>query len=96
MIDRESLVVRREGWLSAKIQADLVMMSAESNNYLSLNGCGEHIWELLAAPRRVNEICRLLASQYEVDPGAAEPEVLAFLEQLRVQKAIDVVPTATA
>ena len=95
MIDRESLIVQHEGWLSASIQEDLVMMSMENDFYLSLHGCGERIWQLLASPRCVNEICNILAIEYVIDPCTAEPEVISFLEQLCAQKAIDVLPATT-
>lgn len=96
MIDSESLVVQRAEWLSSKIQDDLIMMSTESDFYLSLNGCGERIWELLASPLRVTDICRILASEYAIEADAAEPQVISFLDQLLSQKAIDVLPATTA
>jgi hypothetical protein len=91
-MDDASLVVRRDAWLATQIDDVLIMMSAENNVYLSLTGAGARIWELLASPHNVMELCQLLADEYAIDAEKAHPEVRAFLEQLLVQKAIDVLP----
>lgn len=93
-MDDASLFVRRDAWLATQIDDALIMMSVENNVYLNLTGAGARIWELLARPRSVMELCQLLANEYAVDAEKAHPEVRAFLEQLLVQKAVDVLPPA--
>jgi hypothetical protein len=91
-----SLIVRREGWIAAWVGENLIMMHAESRFYLNLTGSGSRIWELLESSRSVSDLCEALGREFDIEPDAARPEVLAFLEQLLLRKAIDVHPTPLA
>ena len=90
------LIARREGWIAAWVDENLIMMHAESKFYLNLTGSGGRIWELLESPRSVLDLCETLGREFEIEPDAARPEVLAFLDQLLLRKAIDVHPRALA
>jgi hypothetical protein len=85
-----SLISRREGWIAAWVDSNLIMMHAESSFYLNLTGSGGRIWELLESPRSVWDLCETLGREFDIEPDAAWPEVLAFLDQLLLRKAIDV------
>lgn len=91
-----SLIARREGWIAAWLDENLIMMHAESEFYLNLTGSGGRIWELLESPRRVSDLCETLGREFDIEPAAARPEVLAFLDQLLLRKAIDVYPQTLA
>lgn len=91
-----SLISRREGWIVAWVDENLIMMHAESKFYLNLTGSGGRIWELLESPRSVSDLCETLGREFEIDPEAAKPEVLAFLDQLLLRKAVDVHPSVLA
>lgn len=91
-----SLIVRREGWIAAWVGENLIMMHAESKFYLNLTGSGSRIWELLESPRSVADLCETLGREFDIEPGAARPQVLAFLDHLLLRKAIDVQPSALA
>jgi hypothetical protein len=95
MIDN-SLIARREGWIAAWVDDSLVMMHAESKFYLNLTGSGGRIWELLESPRSISDLCEALGREFEIEPDAARPDVLAFLDQLLLLKALDVHPPALA
>lgn len=90
----DSIIRRREEWLTAWIDDDLVMMSSDSRYYLSLSGSGGRIWELLERPQSPSQLCEALAREFEITPDAARPEVLAFLDRLAERKAIDVISPA--
>ena len=92
----DTVVVRREGWLTAQIGDELMMMNADSDFYLNLSGSGGRIWELLEQRRTVTELCQALAQEYDIEPETARPQVLAFLDQLLQRKAIDVDPPTLA
>ena len=66
------------------------MMNAASRFYLSLTGSGGRIWELLAEPCTVDQLCAWLSSEYAVPAPGIRPEVVAFLGRLRQLDAIDV------
>ena len=90
------LIARREGWVAARVGENLIMMHAESTYYLNLTGSGPRIWELLESPRTVSELCEILSREFDTVPDAVRNEVLAFLNQLFVRKAISVHPPGLA
>jgi hypothetical protein len=89
-----SLIAHREGWIAAWVDENLIMMHAESKFYLNLTGSGGRIWELLESPHSISDLCEALGREFDIEPVAARPEVLAFLEHLLLRKAIDVHPRA--
>lgn len=91
-----SFISRREGWIVAWVDENLIMMHAESKFYLNLSGSGGRIWELLESPRSVSDLCETLGREFDIEPDAARLEVLPFLDQLHLRKAIDVHPSALA
>jgi hypothetical protein len=91
-----SLIARREGWVAAWVGESLIMMHAESGFYLNLTGSGSRIWELLESPRSVSDLCEALGREFDIEPDAARPEVLAFLDHLLLRKAVDVQPPPLA
>ncbi len=91
-----SLISRREGWIVAWVDENLIMMHAESKFYLNLSGSGGRIWDLLESPRSVSDLCETLGREFDIEPDAARLEVLPFLDQLHLRKAIDVHPSALA
>jgi hypothetical protein len=92
----ESLFMRCNGWFTAWIGGELIMMNAGSSVYLSLSGAGGPIWELLEVPRTLTGLCEALATSYEVEPTRIRDEVLAFLEELQLHHAIQLHPSALA
>ena len=92
----EGTISRSDGWLASWIGDELMMMSADSSAYLSLSGSGGRIWDLLEEPRTLTGLCEALVAEYDVDPAKAREEVLAFLERLREQNAIQFHPPALA
>lgn len=70
---------------------EVMMMDIKSGNYFGLDPVGRRIWECLAEPVRVADICAQLTSEYDIDPGTCQAEVLTFLTQLAEHRIIDVV-----
>ena len=85
-----SVVARGDGWLSAWVGQEHVMMSADTGTCISLSETGGRIWELIEAPREVSDLCQELAEEYEADPAALRGDVVLFLEHLRNEQAITV------
>jgi hypothetical protein len=89
-ISDSSVVTRGDGWLSAWVGQEHVMMSADTGTCISLSESGGRIWELIEQPRDVNDLCRELAEEYEADPAVLRGDVVAFLEHLKTEQAITV------
>lgn len=75
-------ITRDNGWMSAKVGEELVMMNVAKGNYLGLSAIGARIFELLEAPRDLDGLCARLQSEFEVTPAQCRAEVEAFLAQL--------------
>jgi hypothetical protein len=76
-------VRRADGLLTADIDGELLMMSVEQGRYFNLNAVGSRIWELLAAPVKVDGLVEALTAEYDVAPAEARQEVERFLGALR-------------
>lgn len=59
------------------------MMSIERGNYYGLGEVGSRIWELLATPIKLDQLCDQLLAEYQVEPKRCQTEVIAFLNQLQ-------------
>jgi hypothetical protein len=91
------MIVRRQGdWIAAKVGEELVMMSAEMGNYLGLTAVGTRVWELIEIPRRFDDICAVLESEFDVTPETCRDEVGQFLVELEKHGviALDTAPIA--
>jgi hypothetical protein len=79
------MVVRSDGLIEAEIENEIVALNIEKGTCYGLNPVGSRIWKLLADPIRINDICEKLLSEYKVDPGTCEHQVLDLLEELRAE-----------
>jgi hypothetical protein len=93
---QDKTITRGNGWFTAWNGQQLMMMSADSSAYLSLSGSGGRIWELLEQPQTLASLCQALAAEYLVDPADIRGQVQAFLERLRFQHAIELLPSIVA
>ena len=82
------MIKRVDGWLSARIGDELVMMSASSGAYLGMNEAGAFVWDLLDAPREAAELCEKIAGSFEVTVEACRPDIEAFLAALEARGAV--------
>jgi hypothetical protein len=68
--------------LHADVNGDLIVMSAETFDYFSLEGVGSRIWELLEpGPITVESITATLIAEFEVDEDTCSQAVTAFLNE---------------
>jgi len=78
----ESLLVQDSEPIAATIDEDVVMLSVRAGAYFGLNDVGSEIWNMLATPRRLGDVCRSLSSLYEVDDETVARDVFPFLQML--------------
>jgi hypothetical protein len=95
-IDMNTVITQVGGIVSGKIDDEIVMLSVEHEMYNGLDVVGSHIWELLAQPRSVSEVCETLLQEFHVDRETCQREVLAFLDNLYAHKVIHIVPPPPA
>jgi hypothetical protein len=90
-ISRESVVVRADNLLVSTVNDELVMVSLDRGYYYGLDNAGVEIWNQLAAPLSVSELCNRLTSRYNVAAESCEDDVLRFLQELVAEEMIRVV-----
>ena len=79
---------RLDGWMTARVGEELVMMSVEKGNYIGLSEVGRRVWELIETPQDVGRICAQLEREFDVTPEACRNDVEMFLNELARHGAI--------
>jgi len=90
-ITRDSVVVRADNLLVSTVNDELVMVSLDRGYYYGLDNAGVEIWNQLAKPLSVVELCNQLTSRFDVAPDTCEADVLRFLHELHEEQMIRVV-----
>ena len=75
-------VRRADGWLTATLGDELVMMNAASRHYIKLSDIGARIWQLMVTPQPVDVICARLGQEFDVAPETCRAEVQTFVNEL--------------
>ena len=78
----DARVAAGEDVLAREVEGDTVLLSMAQAEYYGLNPTGTRIWQLLQEPRQLREICRTLASEFDVEPAILERDVLSVVEDL--------------
>jgi hypothetical protein len=84
--------IGRGDFLGTEISGQLVLMNATKGNYVKLDDIGSQIWQRLERPMTVAELCEGLQGSYNVDGSVLERDVITFLENMRIQGLLEVVP----
>ena len=78
-------MARNTGLLEADVDGEVVALNVDTGNCYGLNRVGSRVWQLLAAPVAIDDICAKLLTEYAVDHGTCERQVLELLEELRAE-----------
>jgi len=89
-----TVVVRNGDFSEAKVDDEIVAFSVETGAY-AFNPVGSRVWQLLANPISVGDICKALVSEYEVDLATCEREILKLLEKLEAEGMVALPPEAS-
>jgi hypothetical protein len=90
-IDLNTTVVRSTNILASAVDNDLVMLDVEGGHYFSLDPIGADIWERLAEPVRVADLCEQLGQTYDVAPTVCHDDVLKLLNDMATDKLLVIV-----
>jgi hypothetical protein len=86
-----TLLRQKPDLLSSSLDQDLVLMSLENDKYYGMDSLSRHVWELLAEPRSVGDVCALLRADYDVSPEQCERDLLAFARRLTEARLVEIV-----
>ncbi len=65
-----------------ELHGEWLAIDAEAGYCYSLNETGGFIWGLLESPRSVDEICRCVCEEFDVDDTRCRRDVVYILEEL--------------
>jgi Coenzyme PQQ synthesis protein D (PqqD) len=88
----DSVLVQDGEQLSTSLDDQVVVLSIRAGTCFGFNRVGRDIWNMLAEPNRVGDICDKLSNLYDVDAATAMRDVGPFLQNLiarRLVRAID-------
>ena len=81
-IHLDNLVSRADGFSTAPVQDDLMMLNVDQGAYYSLDPIAAEFWNMLENPKQVQELVDGLQKRYAVTPEQCQADVLAFLEEM--------------
>ncbi len=79
----DTMVAASSGMMVSEVDGELVMMDIERGTYYGLDPMAARIWQAVAEPTRIVDLCDTLMQRFEVDPDTCHAEVLAFVGDLR-------------
>lgn len=77
-----------KGNIVSDMDGEKVMMSIANGSYYNLGVIGGRIWSLLDRPTSAAELVSVLMSEYDVEQGVCETQVVSFLQDLLNQNLI--------
>jgi len=84
----EARFVRSQEPEFCEVDGEAVVLSVQTGQYYGTNPVGTRIWELLENPRTCEDLCKLLTTEFEVEPELCRREVSAFLDELRREELV--------
>lgn len=91
MINQDSLIRQSAAPLGTLLDGEVVLMSAARGRYYGFDLIASDIWQRLATPCRVGDLCAALADAYDGAPEEIAADVIALLTQLRDEALIEVI-----
>jgi len=85
-----STVVVAKEQVSCPLGEEAAILNLKNSVYYGLDSVGARVWTLLQQPRSIGELRDTLLSEYEVETGQCEQDLLALLESMRNEGLIEV------
>jgi hypothetical protein len=76
--------------MSTPLDGEVVILNPARDNYIGLDEVGRRVWELLAVPSHVRNLCVQVTSEFHGDSRQIEADILAFLNELAAEGLLDV------
>jgi hypothetical protein len=90
-LNLNSTVVHHPGMVAADMDGETVMMSIEAGEYFGLNDVGTYLWEFMAEPIAISDLCQRVLDSYEVDEATCQTGVLSYVAKLMDKGAVKLV-----
>lgn len=81
-LNLEAVISRAPGVFSADLSGTLLVAACRGGQGHCMDPVGLAIWEYLAEPRSISNLCELLRAGYEVERTECEHDVMEFITDL--------------
>ena len=81
-ISAETIVRRVDRLVFSSLDDEVLAIDAEHGFLYSLNETGRLVWDAIAEPRTVGDVCSRVRAEYDVDEATCQGAVIAVLERL--------------
>jgi hypothetical protein len=82
MISGNSIIVTASDQLCTNLGEEVVILNISSGVYHGLDGVGSRAWQLMQEEKTVNEICEVIASEYDVGAEQCQNDLIALIDEL--------------
>ena len=90
-VETNTVVVQSKDLMSSELDGETVLMSVTQAAYFGLDSTAQKIWNMIAQPRQVADLCTRLTIDYDVDRSTCEQDVCAFLTELNEEGLIRII-----
>jgi GH35 family endo-1,4-beta-xylanase len=89
-MDGETVIARSSHLTSVDVQDETVILDLGSGQYYGLEGVGARIWQMLQQPTKLEELCKLIVTEYEVEDAVAEHDIAQLIEDLSEKGLVEI------
>ncbi|TYL38892.1 PqqD family protein [Natronococcus pandeyae] len=75
--------------VSTELEGEQVILQLETGTYYGVDGIGPFVWERLQEPITIDELCRSVVVEYDVDRRRVETDLEALLVDLEKARLIE-------
>lgn len=87
-IQPDTLIVQASSGVSAMMGEHLIMLNIEHGSYFDMNPTARLIWESLATPCTIDDLCAIIQEEYEVPEHSCRESVEHFILELQKENMI--------
>lgn len=78
----DSVLSQHPDQVATEVDGEVLMMNVDSGNYYGLNEVASFVWNTLAEPTTVRDLCTAIYSEFDVERERCETDTLVFLQNL--------------
>ena len=82
VIDKNTIVEKREDIVTADLDGNVVMMSVENGKYYGMDEIATAIWKNIEQPICVEQLVHILMDEFDVSEEQCQKDVITFLTKL--------------
>ena len=76
------------GIASRKVADEVVLLNLKTSDYYSMNPTAVIVWELICKNKKLGEIVKTMAAQFNADAGRVKKDVLELIKKLESEKIV--------